>query len=183
MGRHHDNARERILDAFEDLLIAHGDSPATLEGVAVSAQLTKGGLLYHFRSRSALVAALVKRFEERTREDLVEMTSAPEGAAANYLKVSDYLSSPLHRSTLAMSQLANSEPTAADALADCREAELEVITADVCDPVIARLTMLFAEGLCYQAITTPDASRENAPVIDWFHTHVLAAHAKRSAQS
>lgn len=182
MARHHDNARERILDAFEDVLISQGDAQVTLEGVAGQAQLTKGGLLYHFRSRVALVAALVERFESRTSDDLAEMTHAPEGAAASYLKVLDYLSSPLHRTTMAMGQLANGEPAAADALARSRDAELEVLTADVGDPVISRLTMVFAEGLLYQASTRPDASRENAAVVEWFHRHVLDAYAQRPAR-
>lgn len=179
MARHADNARERVLDAFEDLLIVHGDAAVTLEGVAVHAGLTKGGLLYHFGSRAALVAALVERFETRTRDDLDEMTHAAEGAAASYLEVSDYLSSPLHRSTLALSQLATSEPTAAEALARSREAELEVLTADVGDPVLSRLTMVFAEGLLFQAGSRADAGRENRPVVDWFREHVLAVHARR----
>jgi AcrR family transcriptional regulator len=183
VAKHHDNARERILNTFEDLLIAQGDSPVTLEGVAIRAQLTKGGLLYHFPSRAALVTALVDRFDRRTQDDLAEMTHAPEGAAANYLKVSDYLASPLHRTTMAMSQLANSEPAAADSLARSREAELEVLTADVGDPVISRLTMVFAEGLLHQASTRPAASRENVAVVDWFKTQVLAAYARRPARS
>ncbi len=177
MARHHDNARERVLDAFEDLLNANGDSAVTLEGVALRAELTKGGLLYHFRSRAALVAALVDRFESRTRDDLEEMAHADEGAAASYLRVLDYLSSPLHRTTLAMGQLASREPAAADALARSREAELEVLTADVGDPVISRLTMVLAEGLLFQASTRPAASQDNAPVVEWFKTHVLAAYA------
>lgn len=181
MARHHDNARERILDAYEDVLIANGDAQVTLEGVAVQAQLTKGGLLYHFRSRAALVAALVERFDLRTHDDLVEMARASEGAAASYLKVLDYLSSPLHRTTLAMSQLAHREASAADALVRSRESELEVLTADVGDPVISRLTIVFAEGLLFQASTRPGASQDNAAVVEWFNTHVLAAYANRPA--
>lgn len=179
MARHADNARERVLDGFEDLLIMNGDGPATLTGVAARVGLTKGGLLYHFPSKAALVSALVQRFEERTRDDLAVMTEAPEGAAVNYLRISDYLSTPLHRTTMAMSQLSNSEPAAAEALARSRAAELSAITADVGDPVVARLTMLFADGLCFQAITTPDEVSEQATVIDWFSTHVLAAHTRR----
>jgi AcrR family transcriptional regulator len=178
MARHQDNARERVLDGFEDLLITNGDAPVTLSGVATRIGLTKGGLLYHFPSKAALVSGLVDRFQERTRDDLAAMTAASEGAAANYLRISDYLSTPLHRTTLAMSQLSNSEPAAADALNRARDAELAAITADVGDPVVARLTMLFADGLCFQAITTPDEVPEHAAVIDWFTTHVLAPHTR-----
>ncbi len=173
MARHHDNARERILDGFEDVLIANGDSQVTLEGVAIHVRLTKGGLLYHFRSRAALVAALVDRFERRTSDDLAEMTAAPEGAAASYLRVSDYLASPLHRTTLALSQLSSREPIAAAALTRSRQAELAVLVTDIGDPVVARLTMLFADGLCYQAINDSTATTDNAAVVEWFQANVL----------
>lgn len=179
MARHHDNARERILDGFEDVLIDGGDAQVTLEGVAAHVGLTKGGLLYHFRSRAVLVAGLVERFDLRTRADLAEMTGAAEGAAASYLKVSDYLASPLHRTTLALTQLSHRESSAAESLARSRVGELAALVADVGDPVVARLTMALAEGLYYQAITAPSPAGETAAVIDWFRTHVLDVHAVR----
>lgn len=179
MARHHNNARERILDGFEDVLIVGGDAQVTLEGVAVHVGLTKGGLLYHFRSRAALVAGLVERFDQRSRADLAEMTAAAEGAAASYLKVSDYLASPLHRTTLALTQLSHREPSAAESLARSRAAELAVLVADVGDALVARLTMAVADGLYFQAITAPGPAEETAAVIDWFKAQVLDVHAVR----
>ena len=176
MARHSDNARERIVDGFEDLLIDRGDAQVTLEAVALHVGLTKGGLLYHFGSRAGLIDALVGRYAARTHEDVEQMQAAPEGAAANYLRISDYLASPLHRTTLAMSQLRSSEPQVVAALARTRDLELASLTADVGEPLLARLTMLFAEGLAYEAITGLDTDPDAAAVIAWFTQNVLAVH-------
>ena len=173
MGVHAENARERVLDAFEDSLINVGDAASTLETVAEQAGLTKGGLLYHFRSRSALVAGMVDRFDERARADQQTMAQAPEGAAVNYLRVGDYLASPLHKTTLALTQLTDREPSAGEALSRARTGERALIAADLHDPLRAEVTMLFAEGLYARAIARGETGADNEAVIDWFVSHVL----------
>lgn len=45
-------AREKVLDAFEAILIDDGERAATLEATAKAAGVSKGGLLYHFRSKT-----------------------------------------------------------------------------------------------------------------------------------
>ena len=175
MGVHSDNARERVLDAFEDALIAAGDAASSLEAVAGRAGLTKGGLLYHFRSRAALVTGLIERFRDRTRTDLEVMAHAPEGAAVNYLRVADYLASPLHKTTLALTQLTDREPSAGAALAQARSRESALIVADLDDPLRAEVTTLFADGLYARAITRGESGADQQAVIEWFVAHVLHA--------
>jgi len=51
--------RSRLLDAAAALIAENGFRALTLEAVAQRAGTTKGGLLYHFRSKEALIAALV----------------------------------------------------------------------------------------------------------------------------
>ena len=58
------SARDRVLDAYETLLIEAGPGAATLDAVAAAAQVSKGGLLYHFPHRQALVDATLQRLEE-----------------------------------------------------------------------------------------------------------------------
>ena len=57
------HAREKVLDAFESLLIAEGERAATMDAIARAAGVSKGGLLYHFASKEALEAALLIRLE------------------------------------------------------------------------------------------------------------------------
>ena len=42
---------------------------ATLDAVAAAAQVSKGGLLYHFASKDALAAGLLERLRERSAAD------------------------------------------------------------------------------------------------------------------
>jgi AcrR family transcriptional regulator len=59
--------RDRLLDAFEGLLIAHGPRAATLDAVAAAAEVSKGGLLYHFPSKSS-TSTLVNPLENYKRQ-------------------------------------------------------------------------------------------------------------------
>ena len=49
-----DDTRDRILDAFEALVLEHGERAGTLAATAGAAGVSKGGLLYHFGSKAKL---------------------------------------------------------------------------------------------------------------------------------
>jgi len=55
------NARDKLLDAAASIVIEQGATRMTLEAVAAQAKVSKGGLLYHFASKEALVQAMVAR--------------------------------------------------------------------------------------------------------------------------
>ncbi len=78
-----ETARERILDAAETRLLEGGPGALVLEAVATDAGVSKGGLLYHFPSKEALVAGLCERMLdgfERTLADLSEGDGDGPGA-------------------------------------------------------------------------------------------------------
>lgn len=52
---------ERMLDAAARLVVDRGAAHLTLDAVAAAAGVSKGGLLYHFPSKSALLEAMVLR--------------------------------------------------------------------------------------------------------------------------
>jgi len=58
------DARTRILDAAEAIVHSRGVSGLTLEAAARDAGVSKGGLLYHFASKEALLDALLRRLAE-----------------------------------------------------------------------------------------------------------------------
>ena len=73
MARKDDTASptsERILRAAEEVVLRDGVAHLTLEAAASEAGLSKGGVLYHFPSRTALVKAMVHRLGERFDQDL-----------------------------------------------------------------------------------------------------------------
>ena len=55
------SSREKLLDAAADLIAKNSVNELTLEGVAAAAGVTKGGLIYHFKTKDDLLGALVER--------------------------------------------------------------------------------------------------------------------------
>lgn len=70
---------ERILDAAEEIVIAHGGGELTLEAAARAAGLSKGGVLYHFPTKVALIQAMLTRLITRFEADIQNITEK-EGA-------------------------------------------------------------------------------------------------------
>jgi AcrR family transcriptional regulator len=64
------DTRARIVRAAEDVVVRDGVSRLTLEAAAAEAGVSKGGVLYHFPTRAALVTAMVCRFVESFDADL-----------------------------------------------------------------------------------------------------------------
>jgi len=58
--------KESILDAAQQVVIERGAGRITLDDVARASGLSKGGLLYHFPSKEALIQAMLERLIETT---------------------------------------------------------------------------------------------------------------------
>ncbi|MBV8533037.1 MAG: TetR/AcrR family transcriptional regulator [Verrucomicrobia bacterium] len=55
------DSRESILQAAEEIVARRGPAHLTLETAANEAKVSKGGLFYHFRSKEALLEAMIRR--------------------------------------------------------------------------------------------------------------------------
>src|SRR5580704_395934 len=60
----------RIVDAAEEVVLRDGVARLTLEAAAAEAGLSKGGVLYHFPTRDALVAGMVGKIIEEFDRDI-----------------------------------------------------------------------------------------------------------------
>jgi len=67
---------ERLLDAAERLVAERGASHLTLDAVAAEAGVSKGGLLYHFPSKSALLEGMVRRHLRELDARAAELAAA-----------------------------------------------------------------------------------------------------------
>src|SRR5262245_25771867 len=78
-------ARDRILEAAEQLVAAQGASNLTLDAVAQTAGVSKGGLLYHFPSKDALLIGMLDRHCEQIDQRCAEIRAglADEGYAGH----------------------------------------------------------------------------------------------------
>lgn len=155
------SAREQVLDAFEQILITEGERAATLDAVAVRAEVSKGGLLYHFKSKEALVEGLVDRLVDLAAADATAMRAAPEGPSAYYVGTSVYQDSAFDRAIVATVRLAqDANPLAREAMRRIQETWYEVIVEEVGDPAISRAILLLGDGLYYNAALAGGSSPE-----------------------
>ena len=53
--------RDQLLDAAADIVSKRGAQYLTIDAVALAANVTKAGLIYHFKTRDELLSALVER--------------------------------------------------------------------------------------------------------------------------
>ena len=155
------SAKDRILDSFEDILIKEGERAATMDAVAAAAGVSKGGLLYHFPSKEAMVEALCQRLAELTAADAEQINGAPEGAARYYVRTSKYMDSPLDRAIVAVARLVQQgHPAAAQTFARIQELWLEALEQALGSRPVAQAVKLIGDGLYYSAtFFSPDAQQ------------------------
>jgi len=155
-------ARDLVLDAYEEILIAGGERAATMDATARAAGVSKGGLLYHFASKEALEEGLIDRLRTLVDADVAEITTAEEGAVAHYLRTSVLVGDLLDRAMLAVSRLAQGgSAPASSALKDMRERWAEAIRPHVRDGAALDLVLLVSDGLYFNNMLE---DRSAAPV-------------------
>jgi AcrR family transcriptional regulator len=153
------SARDRVLDAYEELLAEQSERAATLDAVAARAGVSKGGLLYHFASKEALTTGVLDRFAALIDEDVARMQAAENGPVDYFLRTSIPTDSRFERAIVAIARLAQAaDPRARDALASAQRRWLEVLQDAVGDPLVARTIMLIGDGMYYNTALLPAAN-------------------------
>lgn len=144
--------RDALLDAAEALLCEQGTQALTLSAVAERAGVSKGGLLYHFPNKEALIRGLVERLVEEFDALIAAYDTGGPGSytrafvEANLAVVMDRDQSRLFRRWATVSAAA----TDPGLLAQIREAMHrwhDRDPGDDPDPVTAQIARLAAEGL------------------------------------
>ncbi|WKK70997.1 TetR/AcrR family transcriptional regulator [Rathayibacter oskolensis] len=148
-------ARDRVLDAFEALLIEQGERAATLDATARTAGVSKGGLLYHFPSKDALVDGLVERLDERLAEDIDRIMTSDEGVVPYLIRTSFAADTP---STARSSRSRASPRATTSARAPASPGSTTAGTPSSPRPSatsIARAIVLMSDGLYYNSALLP----------------------------
>ncbi|KQZ84488.1 transcriptional regulator [Microbacterium sp. Root166] len=143
-------ARDKVLDAFEAILIGEGERAATMDATARAAGVSKGGLLYHFASKDALELAVVERLHSLVADDVAAMAASPDGPIAYFIRTSVMEDGALDRAILATSRLAQGGNAAArDALRGIREQWADALRDHTKDAAALDLVMLVSDGLYF----------------------------------
>lgn len=144
--------RDRVLDATEDVVAREGVAHLTLDAVARQAGLSKGGLLYHFPSKSSLLVAVIERrvsqFVELQQEFIDRETPAPGAYVRAYLKARVAQKDRTTRNThLALMAAAGSDPQYLEPVRRAAVAWQARLEADAIDPVDATIASLAMDAL------------------------------------
>lgn len=148
------NRRIEFIDAYRDLVLERGERGATLDALAKHVGASKGGLLHHFPSKSALVDGLCERFTELVAEDIADLPSSGLTPTEWYLGTSNDYTAPLERTMSALIRLSPSnEAKIRPVLRRARAQWYSIILADVGDAVLAKAIILLGDGIAYNAET------------------------------
>lgn len=146
------SVRDRLLNAAERVVARDGVSNMTLEAVAREAGVSKGGLLYHFRSKSALITAVVERMGSRCQADQVKAMAGDEGKPGSFTRA--YLAAraepPEPEEEPVVTALLAAAGTDPQYLEPIRQRVLEWqarLEADGIDPATATIVRLAIDGL------------------------------------
>ena len=75
-GRGRPSSREAMLDAAQDVVLEGGAGKLTLDAVARRAGVSKGGVMYNFPTKEALLKAMVERLVEHNRHAHASVTAS-----------------------------------------------------------------------------------------------------------
>ena len=143
--------RDRLLDAATSVLLRDGAQALTLDAVAKQAGVSKGGLLYHFPAKQALVAGMVTRLVEQFDAALDRAGTSPGAATRMYLAATvsrEFTApgTPVDRVTAALLAAALVEPDALQPLRDVYRAWQKRLAHDGVDPAMATAVRLAVDG-------------------------------------
>jgi AcrR family transcriptional regulator len=80
------DSRESILQAAEEIVAKLGPAHLTLETAANEAKVSKGGLFYHFRSKEALLEAMIRRSMQLLETEHTKVAESLTGERNGKLK-------------------------------------------------------------------------------------------------
>lgn len=166
------NRRLRLLAAAAEVVRRDGYDRLTLDAVAAEAQVSKGGLLYHFASKQALVAGLVERrltgFEERLAAEAKRDRRARGRFSRAYLRATIAGAGDGGATEAALIAAVAMDPGLLQPMRERYRAWAKALAADGLDPTDAWVVRLAVDGLWLADLLDfePPRGRTRASVVE-----------------
>lgn len=141
-----------LLDAAAEVVRSVGVANLTLDRVAEAAGVSKGGLLYHYPTKQALVAAMLERTLGRADERLNALAESNERASGSFAQAYlDYVRSgqpaELDSATGIFASAALDDGDLEPARAQFSQWQNRLLDNDGLDPTTALLARVVGDGL------------------------------------
>jgi len=175
MGRHRKLEAEAILESAERVMLERGLGKLTLEAVASHAGISKATVLYDYKTKDALVFALIRRLleEEMERYELAK-TTLPEHDAGilSRIVVSDPLSDEDRATAMMVIAALTNDGDVKALAADFIRQSIDDVIASASRPRGALLAFLALHGLrnleCFGFVEwSPEEFRGLLDDIEW----------------
>ncbi len=147
------HAREAVLVAAEAIVKDIGAANLTFDELVRRSGITRGGIVYHFRSKDALLEALVENDLEQWRKCVADKRSRTVGPAADLAAYIESSTEPDEESSRLCAGLLSAASSSKALNEPWRRyfAEHHIgVNRKSTDPVLATLLSLAAEGLFWQ---------------------------------
>ena len=146
------DTRDAILSAANRVILRDGSGRLTLEAVAREANVSKGGLLYHFKNKEALIFGLLEaqlaQFE-RSLENGADGTPGSWTRSFVNASVSDSSAQSELETNAALLAVIAENPDLLEPFREKARAWQVSAESDGIDPVTATLVRLATDGLYY----------------------------------
>ena len=142
--------RERLLDAAAKVVHRDGAQALTLDAVAREAEVSKGGLLYHFKSKRQLLDGMVERWLAEW-QDQIDRDADGEGFLTGYVHATHLGSAGPEEREAEFGLLAAliAEPAVLEVVRDRFDEWQAQVVAAADDPVEATVARLATDGLWF----------------------------------
>lgn len=152
------SVRQAVLDAAVSLVEETGAGTLTLDAVAARAGVSKGGLLHHFKSKEALLEAMITNVLENFQAELDQATQDLSAAGDNPLayqrsQIEAYLDRAFsglgskNRSAMALFAVAAHQPNLLEPIRDYFRRRAEHTAAHYAEPMLVLALAALADGL------------------------------------
>lgn len=164
------NSREAILDAAEALVSEVGANHMSLDAVAARAGISKGGLLYQFPSKVALLQGMLERYVERLEAPQTGKANASEARrllAARLAARGDRDVAKQRRGSFSMIAAIAERPALLDPIRAAHDRIWARFRKTSADPELALLAWFALEGLLFVELfgTSPLSKGERAKLL------------------
>ena len=150
--REQPRGREAVLAAAAEIVREEGPGALTLDLAAQRAGLSKGGLLYHFPNKDALIEAMITSSLDRFEQDVNELAEGEPPGPGRWLRAFvkvTFAADPAHIPAVSLLAAAAVNPALLEPVSRYFARWQERVSADGLDPGFAAIIRLASDGLWF----------------------------------